>query len=199
MYVLNVVELSISEAEKIELMETIDLREIIVEKNKRQKMAQAGDDELVATKQALKEVTEKMERMKEEMDALQDGVCARYALGFDPVEFNKLKFTESLQWVTTNIVVNMKQEMENHPEYFRFVREIGNIVDIGNKACAGYNRGSSCHKKWHSYFRQTNYRGVEELRLHCCALCMEALGLLSGHPIINCPWIKAITWDRIQG
>jgi hypothetical protein len=139
-----------------------------------------------------------MKKMEEEMAALQNGAVARYALGYDPVEFNKLKFTESLQWVLINLVVNMKQEMENFPEYFKIFEQIGDVAEIGNKACAGFNRGSSCHKKWHSYFRQSENRGVEELRLHCCVLCMEALGILSGHPVIDCPWIKATTWNAIQ-
>lgn len=192
--------MTISDTEKFELTETADLRDVIVERSKRQKMAQAGgDDELIATQLALKQVTEKMEKMREQMVALQSGGEVRYALGFDPIEFNKLKFTESLQWVTTNLVVNMKQEMENYPEYFRIVKQIGNIVEIGNKACAGFNRGSSCRKKWHTYYRHTGHRdGAEELRLHCCVLCMEALGVLSGHPLINCPWIKAVTWCTIQ-
>lgn len=179
-------------------METSDLRDIISEKTKRQKMAKTGDDELIATQLQLKQVTEKMLKMEEEMAALQSGVVERYALGFDPVEFNKLKFTESLQWVSVNLVVNMKQEMENYPEYFQIVKLIGNISEIGNRACAGFNRGSSCHKKWHCFFRQRGNGGVEELRLHCCALCMEALGVLSGHPVIDCPWIKAVTWHKIQ-
>jgi len=194
----NAVELSITEAEKVELMETSDLREVIVEKSKRPKMAKEGDDELVATQRALQQVTEKMMKMEEEMAALKSGVVDRYALGYDPVEFNKLKFTESLQWVTVNLVVNMKQEMENFPEYFRIVKLIGNVSEIGNRACAGFNRGSSCHKKWHTFYRQCGNRGVEELRLHCCALCMEALGVLSGHPVIDCPWIRAVTWFNLQ-
>ncbi len=156
------------------------------------------NDELLATQLALKRVTDELDTMKKKMTALERGEV-RYALGFDPVEFNKLKFTESLQWVTTTLVANMKQEMENYPEYFRFVKEIGNVTEIGNKACAGFNRGSVCRKRWHSYIRHTGHREeAEELRLHCCVLCMEALGILSGHPIINCPWIKAVTWSAIE-
>ncbi len=158
----------------------------------------SADDELIATQNQLKQVTEKMEAMKKEMDALQSGVGTRYALGYDPVEFNKLKFTESLQWVSTNLVVAMKQEMENFPTYFNGISRIGGVQDIGNKACAGYNRGAVCRKKWHTYLRPTGRGGIEELRLHCCVLCMEAMGVLSGHPLINCPWIKADTWINIE-
>lgn len=192
--------MSITEAEKLELTGSVDLRDVIVEKSKRQKMARSGgDDALIATQLALKEVTEEMEKMREKMDALENGGLVRYALGYDPVEFNKLKYTESLQWVSTNLVVAMKQEMENHPEYFRFAKQIGSVAEIGNRACAGFNRGSSCRKKWHTFYHQTHRGGAEELRLHCCVLCMEAIGVLSGHPLIDCPWIKAETWNSILG
>jgi hypothetical protein len=175
------------------------LRDVIDTKKRKMMQEAGGDDELIATQLALKQVTEKMEKMRQEMIVLQSDGVVRYALGFDPVEFNKLKFTESLQWVTTTLVSSMKQEMENFPEYFRIIKQLGNVSEIGNKACAGYNRGSSCRKKWHTYYRHTGHRdGVEELRLHCCVLCMEALGVLSGHPLINCPWIKAVTWCTIQ-
>jgi len=163
-------------------------------------LEQSQNDELVATQRQLKQVTEKMEKMREEMIALENGGRVRYALGFDPVEFNKLKYTESLQWVTTYLVVNMKQEMENYPVYFRCIKEVGNVAEIGNKACAGYNRGASCRKKWHVFMRHTGRGGggSEELRLHCCALCMEAMGVLCGHPLIDCPWIKMSTWIAIE-
>lgn len=200
-----IVELTISEEDKFDILEEADLRDVISNR-KKQKMEipessplqRPEDDELRRTQQQLKDVTEKMEIMRQEMLALQSGGVVRYALGFDPVEFNKLKFTESLQWVTTNLVVSMKQEMENFPEYFRCIKEIGNVMEIGNKACAGYNRGVGCCSKWHTYFRNTGHREKEELRLHCCVLCMEALGVLSGHPLIKCPWIMATTWINIQ-
>jgi hypothetical protein len=163
-------------------------------------MAEAGsNDELIATQLALKRVTDELETMKRKITALENGGETRYALGFDPSEFSKMKFTESLQWVTSTLVASLKQEMENFPEYFKIVKEIGNVVEIGNKACAGYNRGYPCRKKWHTYIRHTGQRdGGEELRLHCCALCMEGLGILSGHPLINCPWIKLDTWNNIH-
>ena len=121
-----------------------------------------------------------------------------YTLGYDPVEFNKLKFTEWLQWVSTNLVVSMKQEMENFWDYFRCVYQINRIQDLSNKACIGYNHGAICQKKWHTYLHPSGCRGVEELCLHCCILYMEAMGVLSGHPLINYPWIKAYTWSNIQ-
>jgi hypothetical protein len=201
---MDCIDINIEEEDKF--AEDLDLREVLESSRKKLKMDQAGqvqvvqtrDDELIATQQQLKHVTEKMEIMRKEMFELQnDGGIARYALGFDPMDFNKLKYTESLQWVSTNLVVAMKQEMENFPDYFRFLSEIGGVVDIGNKTCAGYNRGATCRKKWHTYIRHTGHREVEELRLHCCVLCMEAMGVLSGHPLINCPWVKASTWSSI--
>jgi len=156
-------------------------------------------DELRETQLALKKVTEEMEKMRQDMLVLKNRGVVRYALGFDPVEFNKLKFTESLQWVTTTLAVAMKQEMENFPEYFRPLKAIGGLSEVNSKACAGYNKGIPCRQKWHVFNRQTgSYRGVEELRIHCCILCMEALGVICGHPVVNCPWIKEATWSVIN-
>ena len=38
----------------------------------------------------------------------------------------------------------------------------------------------------------------EELRLHCCVLCLEALEIICGHPLVRCPWIKEQTWTKIE-
>lgn len=204
------VEFSINDADRFdqrEIDDSRDLREVIVEaESKKRKMEVAklevssnSNDELVATQQRLKKVTEEMEKLREEMIILQSRGGVRYALGFDPGEFIKMKFTESLQWVTSTLTPRMKDEMAKFPEYFRIVQLIGDISDVGNKTCAGYNRGSPCRTKWHTYNRPTGaYSGVEELRLHCCVLCMEALGIVSGHPLVECPWINQATWSIIH-
>lgn len=163
-------------------------------------MATGNDDELVATQQRLKKVTEEMEKLREDMIILQSrGGGVRYALDFDPGVFIKMKFTESLRWVTATLSPKMKERMSKFPEYFRMVQLIGNTDDVAGKACAGYNRGSPCRAKWHTYSRHQNtYMGVEELRLHCCALCLDALQIISGHPLVECPWINESTWSIIQ-
>jgi len=35
-----------------------------------------------------------------------------------------------------------------------------------------------------------------EIRLHSCTLCMEALGTASGHNVLNCPWILQNNWKQ---
>ncbi len=207
MFINYAVEFNINDAERFDLREVADLREIIVEaESKKRKMDQTksevatgSDDELIATQLRLKKVTEEMEKLREEMVILQNRGGVRYALGFDPGEFIKLKFTESLRWVTTILMPRMKEEMTKYPEFFRIVQLIGNSCDVGAKACAGYNRGSPCRSKWHTFSRQTGaYSGVEDLRLHCCALCLDALGLISGHPLVECPWINESSWSIIN-
>ena len=34
-----------------------------------------------------------------------------------------------------------------------------------------------------------------EIRLHSCTLCMEALGSAVGHNVLNCPWIQQKNWN----
>jgi hypothetical protein len=195
----------IDESERFEATESDDLRSKLNTGVLKRKMASgsADDDvkeELQATQRQLQKVTEEMEKLREEMITIQARGGVRYALGYDPAELNKMKFTESLQWVTTTLSIRMKSEMEKFPEYFRIIHLIGDISDIGNKACAGYNRGIPCRNKWHTFNRAATNRKPEseDLRLHCCALCMEALGILSGHPLVECPWTREATWSIIQ-
>jgi hypothetical protein len=195
----------IDDSERFETTETDDLRIKLRTGVLKRKMATCTSDddvkeELQATQRQLKKVTEEMEKLREEMITIQTRGGVRYALGYDPAELNKMKFTESLQWVTTTLSIRMKSEMEKFPEYFRFTQLIGGISDIGNKACAGYNRGIPCRNKWHTFVRYAANRKpeTEDLRLHCCALCMETLGVLTGHPLVECPWTREATWSVIQ-
>ena len=34
-----------------------------------------------------------------------------------------------------------------------------------------------------------------EMRLHACTLCLEALGSAHGHSVLNCPWILKKNWN----
>ncbi len=35
-----------------------------------------------------------------------------------------------------------------------------------------------------------------ELRLHACTLCLEALMSIHGHSVLNCPWIQKKNWNE---
>ena len=83
------------------------------------------------------------------------------------------------------------------------------------KTCAAYNRNENCTQgKWHTSskrisimdriskdqsFRRPTQHGNgyrEELRVHSCTLCMKALGILSMHNVLECPWIYEDGWGK---
>ncbi len=46
--------------------------------------------------------------------------------------------------------------------------------------CSGFNRGGSCTSRWHVHDRPAKNNPAlrfKDLRLHCCALCYEGLGV----------------------
>ncbi len=93
---------------------------------------------------------------------------------------------------------------------------------LGIRACARYNRGEECTLgKWHSTYKsESNWPSNRasrmeslqqdqgnnskhkhsnrrnELRLHVCTLCLEALGSANGHCVLDCPWILKKNWKE---
>ncbi len=95
---------------------------------------------------------------------------------------------------------------------------------MGIRTCARYNRGEICNLgKWHATHKsnslwscndarqrinkgssQENIQDLQqpeqhgrrnELRLHACTLCLEALMSINGHSVLNCPWIQKKNWS----
>ncbi len=94
---------------------------------------------------------------------------------------------------------------------------------MGIRTCARYNRGEDCNLgKWHATHksaplwnctdaRQRIGGGAQELqqepqyldhqnkrneiRLHACTLCLEALMSINGHSVLRCPWILKKNWS----
>ena len=184
----------------------VDLRDRLENKSKKRKMNPA--DELAATKEALKRVTDEMKMIREEMNEIRKdqgsagaGAPENYALGFNVNEYMTMSPTKSLQWVSGTLVPRLKQEMAKMEAKF-----IGLNCMAGSKSqnvwtCAGYNRGN-CNAKWHIHERPAkNNPGhkFKDLRLHGCSLCYEAFGLLVDHPLTSCPWIRIDTWESLEG
>ncbi len=129
------------------------------------------------------------------------------ALGFDVKEFLSISPTKSLKWVTTTLAPRLKQESNKFPSYFASIKLMAMPAEMVYWTCAGYNRGTKCQSKLHVYERpdwernQTNHtsRNHMEVRLHCCTLCYDGLGVLSEHRMIDCPWLKESNWIEIRG
>jgi len=165
-------------------------------------------DELAETKEALIRVTNEMNKMREEMAEFRKEAgfksaetCGGFALGFSDKEFLLMNPTKSLQWVSGTLVPRLKIEMDKHNLAMAGLNNIIGRKSAGVWTCAGFNRGGSCHAKWHVHERSCKTKPsvmFKDLRLHCCTLCYDGLGILCEHPLTDCPWIKADTWKKLE-
>lgn len=164
-------------------------------------------DELAETKQALKLMSEEMIKMKTEMAEIRKEAGAGvhdtsgdFALGFMDKEFMSMSPTGSLRWVSGTLVPRLQSELRKYPSVMQGLDIIAGTKSPFIWTCSGYNRGESCHAKWHVHERtcKTNPSvQFRDLRLHFCTLCYDGLGILSDHPVTSCPWIKSKTWNGL--
>jgi len=115
----------------------------------------------------------------------------------------------------------MIEKMNEEPNQEKFQTLIiakKSSTNLGYRACARYNRNEECNiGKWHLTHKpdgmwttqglqrqrdlQQDHRGgsnprKNELRLHVCTLCLEALGAAMGHRVLDCPWILKKNWSQ---
>jgi len=159
--------------------------------------------ELAETKLKLAQVTEEMEDMKSEMSSLKSASTRPlriFALGFVPSVVLAKTHVDMLKWVADVLSINLKKRMEGHPDHFRVLSTIAGVDSIGVRTCPVFNRLEFCALKWHHNTKLSNTGRVRaDLRIHCCTLCLEALGIICGHPLLRCPWIYEDTWKKIPG
>ena len=183
----------------------VDLRDKLEENSKKRKMTSM--DELAATKEALKKVTEEMTQIRKEMNEMRKDQCASgagapedLALGFVVNDFMTMSPTKSLQWVSSTLVPRLNQEMAIRGDKFKGLGIMSGPKPANVWTCAGYNRGN-CNAKWHVHERPAkNNPGhkFKDLRLHGCTLCYEAFGFIANHPMTSCPWIRNATWESLD-
>lgn len=158
--------------------------------------------ELAETKQRLEKVTKDMEGMKNEIEVLRMASpkpLRIFALGFIPSVVLAKNHVELLKWVSDVLANSMKKRMAEHGNHFKVIQTVSGVEAVGARTCPTFNRIEQCSVKWHHMTKSTKTgRSRSELRLHCCTLCLEALGIISGHPLLRCPWIYEETWKRIE-
>ena len=143
-----------------------------------------------------------------------------FALGFDKNEYLSKGFIESAQWINNVLSKNMIEKMNTAENQERFqVLLLAKISSkhLGVRACARFNRGEECKLgKWHTTHKldglwtkhgpqqqqhqhdQPGDRHIvkrNEIRLHICTLCLDALGSANGHSVLECPWILKKNWN----
>jgi hypothetical protein len=200
------VELHITNSEEEDLLESDDLRKKLQSKQKKRKLTldMAEQKQAVQDKAAYDKLAKEMSDLREELLTLRQEVVksgatntSESALGFNKEEFLAMSPTKSLQWVTTTLAPRLKLESIRYQSYFGAIRLLAMSGEMVVWTCAGYNRGTQCHAKWHVYERSP--RTSRDIRLHCCTLCYDGLGILSEHRLIDCPWLKESTWIEIRG
>ena len=158
-------------------------------------------NELVETKQRLAIVTEQMEGMQSEIEQLKMAnprPLKIFALGFIPTLVLAKSHVEMLKWVADVLTSNMKKRMESHSDHFSIIATVTGVDAVGVRTCPIFNRLEYCALKWHHMSKMgRSGRSRSELRIHCCTLCLEALGIICGHPLLKCPWIYEDTWKKI--
>jgi hypothetical protein len=157
--------------------------------------------ELLETKQRLAKVTEVMEGMQNEIETLRMAnprPIKIFALGFIPSVVLAKSHVDMLKWVSDVLASNMKIRMDCHRDHFSIMETVTGIEAVGVRTCPIYNRMEFCALKWHHMTKMARSgRTRAELRIHCCTLCLEALGIICGHPLLKCPWIYEETWKNI--
>ncbi len=175
-----------------------DLRIRLQEGNKKRRMSGAP------TQEELKKVTDELNELRREMAKIREEAKEKgladigFALGFKMEEFMAMSQTKSLQWVTNVLAPKLKERVNKYRSYFAPIILMGGKCEMEAWTCAGFNRGGTCHSKWHVYERY-GHRSNKEVRLHCCTLCKDALGVFSEHKLIDCPWLKRSTWYEVTG
>ncbi len=159
----------------------------------------SDEDQERLTKE-LKVLREELHNLRQEVvrsGASNSTEATEVALGFDKEKFLAMSPTKSLQWVTTTLAPKLKLESCKYPSYFEAIKTLAMSAEMVVWTCAGYNRGSQCQEKWHVYERPRSTS--RDIRLHCCTLCYDGLGILSEHRLLDCPWILESTWIEIRG
>jgi len=166
---------------------------------------------------------EQLKKKVESQNPDSHDVEIEYTLGFNKDEYLSKGFIESAQWIKNVVAENMKEKLMKPKYALKFEAMIVSkkfSTHMGIRTCARYNRGEDCTLgKWHTTYRDMRQGAFDarhrinpqnesdrdqsteskmkrnELRLHACTLCLEALMSIHGHSVLNCPWIQKRNWN----
>jgi hypothetical protein len=180
-----------------------------------------SDKEEKETVKQLKDEMDKMRKTIEKLTADKETTSpvaapAKYALDFNPHEYLARGFIESANWVKETLALNMRERMNAVEGQWDIFKKITPPEMRSLRPCVAFNRGEGCRLGiWHTVCkkvhvtqrldepshsrRMVTYHGGnqsdrEELRVHCCSLCLKALGSLCMHNVLDCPWILEENW-----
>jgi len=176
------------------------------------KQAMIPDDESKKKFARLQEEVDEMRKTIKKLTSVNDNKPVKkssnknkYALDFDPEEYLSLGFIASANWIAEKIAKNMRERMMKADGRWEAFKKMRNSEMRSMVPCVSFNRGEGCRLgSWHTTLkkmsstehdisRRTLTR--EELRVHCCTLCLKALGVLCTHSVIDCPWTLEENWE----
>jgi hypothetical protein len=199
------------EDEKMEVLQQKDSRGKKERKKVQKKLKEkeaSGKSEMKKMKAQMAEMQKLVDEMKKEKAEGKVLHTKGFALGFSKEEYLSLGYLPSAQYVNNTIAANLLEKLEK-TDKFPILKKL-NFQVTGVRTCAKYNRGEDCKLgKWHSSPKRRNQNlndretyspmnstqpAREELRVHGCTLCSDAMGIVSGHPVLECPWLDEDTW-----
>jgi len=173
----------------------------------RKRKLPTGSAKLREIKASLERSIKEVEVLREEMSEIRkaDG-NHESALGFDLFDYLAMDDTESSIWITDQLAKTLKEKISEKKAFFEPLEMVRGCQSVEAEACTRYNRGENCSSHWHFVTKLENPASSlscnmltgEELRLHCCVLCLEALDVISGHPLVQCPWVRKETWNKLE-
>ncbi len=209
--------MTVDEIEREELLELKDGRG---KKDRKRNKKESKEKELWRENKKMREEIDKLRKKVDEQSINKSNDSTeKYALGFDKEKYLNLGFIESAKWVRTFLAKKMNEKMLDEKYELRFgcfIKSKSKSRTIGMRTCARYNRGEECMRgRWHSTHlhqeaapwqsNRTQEGGHQDrqpsgsrydLRVHACTLCLEALGSINGHSILDCPWILEKNWNE---
>ncbi len=163
----------------------------------------------------LKKKIEEQERKKTNRD-----VQPEYEFEFRKEDYLNRGFIESAKWIKDELSKKLMERMldvNNKKRFETILLSKRASSHLGARTCARFNRGEPCQQgKWHTTHRPdalwTRHGALQhaeddvlerdqpgrrnEIRLHACTLCLEALGAAYGHSFLDCPWILKKNWEK---
>jgi hypothetical protein len=174
----------------------------------------ADSEEFMKMKADLERKTREMDELRLEMDKMKSLAAKNaYALNFNIDQYKQMCFIDSAVYAAKVLKSAMRERMNKNKDFFEPYQLLKGCKQVNAKTCARYNQGAPCYDQWHVSQRlerrqdqstsaeplsKKKWTNQEELRLHCCVLCLESLEIISGHPLVRCPWIREQTWLKIE-
>jgi hypothetical protein len=200
--------MTVDEIERQELLEMKDSRG----KKDRKRLKKEIKEKEAYSRENFKKMKEEIDdlcrKVEEQANSKSPDRNDAYALGFNKEKYLNMGFIESAKWVRTFLARKMNEKMtekEFEPRFKCLTISKATSKYIGMRTCARFNRGEECMRgRWHpTHLEPTPWHANrqqedgdrqqpglrKDLRVHACTLCLETLGSINGHSILNCPWI----------